>query len=210
MPPFLRSKDRKDLGGDTLKEVFMGYIKDEGAYKDYISTSFLDVKNRVLRLHGKIVDTEGAIQLSDLIYMNSKSKKDPIHCYISSYGGSVHGGLALVDLFHYIEAPIYTYCLGHCMSMGAILLSQGTPGHRHAFKHSTIMIHEVSSGTMGTVTDMEVDTKESKRLNRLLAELLSKSTGKSISRVQRDIKKDFFLSAKDALEYGIVDKIIGE
>lgn len=184
-----------------------GLIRLKTRNTSLVSPDSFDLEKRIIKL--SLIDAiEGKNYLSSLLWLDSQSKQDPIHCYISSFGGSVHGGLALIDAFNYIKAPIYTYCLGHAMSMGAVLLAQGTKGHRYAFKNSTIMIHEVSSFALGTISDIEVSTKEAKRLNTLLATILSEATGKSISKIQKDIKKDFYLSAYEAQKYGIVDKVI--
>lgn len=190
----------------------MAHVRNKdyfGISRDYVDTGDVLYSKRILQVSGNVGSTEGADLLADLLCLE-QIDITPIHLYVSSFGGSVHGALALIDIMNHMKPAVHTYSLGHSMSAGAWIVSQGTPGFRYAFPNSTLMIHQVSSGGMGKIDDLEISTKETKRLNTLLVAMLAKATGKSPSKINKDTKQDLYLSAQDALKYGLVDKIIGE
>lgn len=148
--------------------------------------------------------TDTIISLQYLQALNNK----PIKLYINSPGGSVDSGLALYDAIKNSKSPIHTVCNGLAASMGAVLLGAGKKGHRYANKHARIMIHQPSGGFIGKSSDMENYASEIVRMRKLINELLAKDTGQTVKKVSIDTEKDFFMTADEALKYGLIDKII--
>ena len=146
--------------------------------------------------------------VAQLLYLESQDPDKDIQCYITSTGGSVTAGMAIYDTMQYVKCDVSTICIGLAASMGAFLLSAGTKGKRLALPNSEIMIHQPSAGTQGQITDMALHLKRlevvKKRMNRILAE----NTGKSIEQVTADCERDNFMSAQEALEYGLIDRVI--
>ena len=166
------------------------------------------LKERIIMISGEVNENMASVVVSQLLYLQSESQDTPIHMYINSPGGSVVDGLAIVDTMNLISCPVYTYCIGQCASMGSIFLVSGEKGHRYALPNSRIMIHQVSGGSQGTYEDMKRSINEAGRLNELLAGILAKGTEKSLKEIKKDMDRDYFMGANEALEYGIVDKVI--
>ena len=166
------------------------------------------LKDRIIMISGEVNETMASVVVSELLYLQSEDPDAPIHMYINSPGGSVVDGLAIVDTMNLISCPVYTYCIGQCASMGSIFLVSGENGHRYALPNSRIMIHQVSGGSQGTYEDMKRSINEAGRLNELLAGILANGTSKSLEDVKKDMDRDYFMGANEALEYGIVDKVI--
>lgn len=166
------------------------------------------LKDRIIMISGEVNEAMASVVVSQLLYLQSENKESPIYMYINSPGGSVVDGLAIVDTMNLISCPVYTYCVGQCASMGSIFLVSGEKGHRYALPNSRIMIHQVSGGSQGTYEDMKRSIDEAGRLNELLANVLANGTGKSLKEVKKDMDRDYFMSADEALKYGIVDKVL--
>ena len=166
------------------------------------------LKDRIIMISGEVNEAMASVVVSELLYLQSEAPETPIHVYINSPGGSVVDGLAIVDTMNLISCPVYTYCVGQCASMGSIFLVSGEKGHRYALPNSRIMIHQVSGGSQGTYEDMKRSINEAGRLNELLANVLANGTGKSLKEVKNDMDRDYFMSADEALKYGIVDKVL--
>ena len=166
------------------------------------------LKDRIIMISGEVNEAMASVVVSELLYLQSEDPEAPIHIYINSPGGSVVDGLAIVDTMNLISCPVYTYCVGQCASMGSIFLVSGEKGHRYALPNSRIMIHQVSGGSQGTYEDMKRSINEAGRLNELLANVLANGTGKSLKEVKKDMDRDYFMSAEEALKYGIVDKVL--
>ena len=166
------------------------------------------LKDRIIMISGEVNEAMASVVVSELLYLQSEDPNAPIHVYINSPGGSVVDGLAIVDTMNLISCPVYTYCVGQCASMGSIFLVSGEKGHRYALPNSRIMIHQVSGGSQGTYEDMKRSINEAGRLNELLANVLANGTGKSLKEVKKDMDRDYFMSADEALKYGIVDKVL--
>lgn len=163
--------------------------------------------DRILFLGGPIDDYIANVTQAQLLYLASVSD-EPIKIYINSPGGTVYDGLAIYDTMQYIPNKIETYCVGLAASMGAVLLSAGTPGHRNMLKHSRVMIHQPLGGTYGQATDIEIDTKQILELKSELIDILSVHTGKDYETVRAACERDYWMNSKHALEFGIVDNII--
>ena len=166
------------------------------------------LKDRIIMISGEVNETMASVVVSELLYLQSEAPETPIHVYINSPGGSVVDGLAIVDTMNIISCPVYTYCVGQCASMGSIFLVSGEKGHRYALPNSRIMIHQVSGGSQGTYEDMKRSINEAGRLNELLANVLANGTGKTLKEIKKDMDRDYFMSADEALKYGIVDKVL--
>ena len=143
-----------------------------------------------------------------MLFLESEDPEKTIHLYVNSPGGDVAAGLAIYDTMHYINAPVATLCAGRAMSMGAVLLAAGEPGHRAALPHASILIHQPLGGARGQASDIEIHAKEIVRLRSVLTGILVKHTGQDEERVRLDSDRDYYLTAEEALEYGIIDRIV--
>jgi ATP-dependent Clp protease protease subunit len=166
------------------------------------------LKERIIFLGTPINDEISNLIVAQLIFLDSEDSEKDIHMYINSPGGSVTAGMAIYDTMQYVNAPITTICLGQAASMGAFLLAGGAPGKRMSLPNSRIMIHQPLGGAQGQASDIEIQAKEILRMKRRLNELLSIHTKQDIKKVEEDTERDFFMSAKEAKEYGIIDSII--
>lgn len=168
------------------------------------------LKDRIVFLGTPIDDTVANIIIAQLLFLESEDPKKDIQLYINSPGGSVYSGLAIYDTMQYIKPNVVTTCVGIAMSMGAIILAGGTKGKRFSLPNSRIMIHQLSGGFQGPAADIEIQAKEALSLRQRLDEILSKHTGQSLKKVSQDTDRDFFMTSKDAKDYGIIDNIIEE
>ncbi len=165
------------------------------------------LKDRIILLGTPIDDNVANLVIAQLLFLQAESPNQDINLYINSPGGSVTAGLAIYDTIQTISCDVKTVCLGQCASMGAVLLAAGTPGKRFALPHSRIMIHQPWGGAEGTAADIEIQSKEIIRLRSILNTILSRHTGKELKKIERDTNRDFFMSAAEAVEYGIVDSV---
>ncbi len=166
------------------------------------------LKERIIFL-GDHVDSHSAnLIVAQLLFLQNEDAKKDIFLYINSPGGSVYDGLAIYDTMQHVKCDIQTVGIGLQASMGAFLLSSGTKGKRFVLPHSKVMIHQPSSGTRGKVSDMEIDLKESLALRHLLNEILAKNTGQKLSQIEKDVDRDYWMNADEAVKYGLVDKVI--
>jgi len=166
------------------------------------------LKDRIIFLGEDVNSASANVIVAQLLFLAHDDPKKDIKLYINSPGGSVYDGLAIIDTMNFIEPDVQTIGIGLQASMGAMLLSCGAKGKRFVLPNSRIMIHQPSSGTEGKITDQEIMLKEGIFLKKRLAEIFAKNTGKSLEQVEKDMDRDNWMSAEEALEYGIVDKII--
>ena len=166
------------------------------------------LRDRIIMCHGPVEDNMASLIVSQLLFLQSEDSSKPIHLYINSPGGSVISGLGIIDTMNIVSCPVYTYCFGQCASMGLMILSCGDKGNRYVLENARIMGHTVSSGCEGKIQDMRIAVEESNRLNDLLMSMLAKNSGKSIEEIKRDMDRDFFMSADEAVKYGLVDKVL--
>jgi ATP-dependent Clp protease protease subunit len=143
-----------------------------------------------------------------LLFLESEDPEKDIHFYVNSPGGSVSAGLAIYDTMQYIRPPVSTLCVGQAASMGALLLAAGEKGKRFALPYSRIMIHQPLGGAQGQATDIDIQAREILRVREQLNNIIARHTGQSIKRIEKDTDRDFFMTAKQAVEYGIVDEVI--
>jgi ATP-dependent Clp protease protease subunit len=168
------------------------------------------LKDRIIFLGEDVNSHTANLVVAQMLFLEAEDPKKDILFYINSPGGSVYDGLAIYDTMRHITCDIQTFGIGLQASMGAFLLSSGTKGKRYILPHSKVMIHQPSSGTRGKVTDMEIDLKESLKVKQQLNEILAKNTGQKLSKIEQDADRDYWMSAQEAKDYGIVDKVIAK
>ena len=166
------------------------------------------LKDRIVFIDGEINDTMSDLIVAQILFLESENPDKDISIYINSPGGSVTAGLAIYDTMKYVKCDIQTICMGQAASMAAILLAGGTKGKRYALPSSRIMIHQPRGGVEGQESDISILAKEIIRLKKLSIEYLSNDTGKSVEKIAEDIERDFFMSAQEGKEYGIVDHVM--
>jgi ATP-dependent Clp protease protease subunit len=165
------------------------------------------LNERIIFLGTPIDDQIANLLIAQLIHLESEDPDKDISIYINSPGGSVYAGLAVYDTMQYVKPDIQTVCVGMAMSMGAVLLAGGTPGKRMALPNSKILIHQVSSGFQGQATDIEIQAREVINIKRRLEEILAEHTNQEQEKVSRDMERDYFMTAEEAKEYGIIDVV---
>jgi ATP-dependent Clp protease protease subunit len=166
------------------------------------------LKERIIFLGGGIDDNVANLIIAQLLFLEAEDPDKDIHLYINSPGGVVTSGMAIFDTMRYIKAPVSTICVGQAASMGAFLLAAGEKGKRFSLDHSRIMIHQPLGGFQGQATDIHIHAKEILRMKDELNSILSELTGQNVEKVAADTERDYFLSAAEAKEYGIIDAIV--
>jgi ATP-dependent Clp protease protease subunit len=168
------------------------------------------LKDNIIFMGTAIDDSVANAVVAQMLFLESEDPDKDIQIYINSPGGSVTAGLAIYDTMQFVKNDIVTYCIGQAASMGAHLLAAGTKGKRFALPSARIMIHQPSGGAQGQASDIEISYKEIQRLKENLAGALAKHTGQNLKKVMKDMDRDFFMSADEAMEYGIIDKVLSE
>ncbi|KAG2050167.1 hypothetical protein BDR06DRAFT_960502 [Suillus hirtellus] len=173
------------------------------------------LRERVIMLYGPIRDTDSALTVAQLLFLEAEDSSKPIHLYINSPGGSVTAGLAIYDTMQYVSSPIHTYCVGQACSMGSLLLAAGEKGKRHCLPNASIMIHQPSGGASGQASDIAIHAKEILRVRHLLTSIyqrhcakVEESEASGLERFERALERDYFMTAQEALNFGIVDGIL--
>src|SRR5579871_766532 len=167
------------------------------------------LKNRIVFLGTPIDDVVANLIVAQLLYLAQEDPDREIQMYINSPGGQVDAGLAIYDTMHLIQPQVATTCIGMAASMGAVLLAGGAKGKRSALPNSRILIHQTSAGFQGTAADIEVQAREILRMNARLQEMMAADTGQTVERIGADINRDYWMSAREARDYGVVDLIVG-
>ena len=191
------------------KDYMIPYVveqtgKGERTY-DIYSRLLLD---RIVFISGEVSDEMANAVVAQLLFLQSQDAKKQINVYVNSPGGSVTAGLAIYDTMQFVTCPIATFCIGQAASMGAVLLTAGSKGLRHALPNSRIMIHQPWGGAEGKASDIEITAKEILRLKEILNGILAKHSGKKLEDVVKDTDRDHFMSAGEAKEWGLIDKVI--
>lgn len=166
------------------------------------------LKERIIFLGTPIDDQVANTIIAQLLHLEREDPDRDISIYINSPGGSVHAGLAIYDAMRLNHCDVATYCVGICASMATVILSSGHPGKRYAMPNATIHMHQVISGTRGQASDIEIEARETIRLNDLLRDILAANTGQDADRIRRDFDRNFYLDAQQAKEYGMIDEIL--
>ena len=166
------------------------------------------LKDRIVFIDGEINDAMADLVVAQILFLESENPEKDISIYINSPGGAVTAGLAIYDTMKYVKCDIQTICMGQAASMAAILLAGGTKGKRYALPSSRVMIHQPRGGVEGQESDISILAKEIIRLKKLSIEYLAKDTGKSTDKIAEDIERDFFMSAQEAADYGVIDHVM--
>ena len=168
------------------------------------------LRERIIFLGTPIDDMVANLVVAQLLLLDSENPEKDIMLYINSPGGSVTAGFAIYDTMQHIRSDVSTICLGQAASMGAFLLSSGTKGKRLALPHSRVLIHQPLGGAQGQATDIEIQAAEIIRIKKALNEILSQNTGKTLKKIEKDTDRDYIMTPEEALEYGMIDKIISK
>jgi len=166
------------------------------------------LEERIIFLAGTITDSVANLVIAQILFLASKDAKKDIKLYVNSPGGSVTAGLAIYDTMQYVSCDISTICIGMAASMGATLLAAGEKGKRFALPNSEILLHQVAGGIKGQAADIEIEAKQILKIKGKLNQILVEHTGQPIKKVEKDTDRDFYLSAEEALKYGIIDQVI--
>jgi ATP-dependent Clp protease, protease subunit len=166
------------------------------------------LNERIVFLGTPIDDQIANLIIAQLLHLESEDPDKDIFLYVNSPGGSVYSGLAIYDTMQFVKPDVQTICIGIAMSMGALLLAGGTNGKRFALPNSKILIHQVSSGFQGQATDIEIQAREIINIKRRLEEIISHHTGQELEKVSKDMERDYFMTAEESTEYGIIDQVI--
>ncbi|MDO8674590.1 MAG: ATP-dependent Clp endopeptidase proteolytic subunit ClpP [Candidatus Omnitrophota bacterium] len=166
------------------------------------------LKDRIIFLGTGIDDTVANLVIAQMLFLQSEDSQKDINVYINSPGGSVTAGLAIYDTMQFVKPNVCTYCVGQASSMGAVLLTAGTKGKRYALPNARIMIHQPWGGTQGTASDISIQAEEILRMKDELNKILARHTGQAVEKVKKDTDRDFFMSAQEAKDYGLVDGVI--
>ena len=166
------------------------------------------LKDRIIFVNGEVEDNMSAIVVAELLFLDSADNTKPIHMYIQSPGGVVSAGMAIIDTMNIIKAPVYTYCVGMCASMGAMIFSQGTKGHRYILPNAELMIHQPLGGARGQATDILITAKNIEKTRTRLYKMLSDASGQPYDKVAEDCERDFWMDAEETKNYGLADIIL--
>jgi len=168
------------------------------------------LKDRIIFMGEQVVDDMANIIIAQMLFLESEDPDKDINVYINSPGGSITAGLAIYDTMQYIKPDIATICMGQTTSMAALLLAAGTKGKRYALPHGRVMIHQPLGGAQGQATDIDIHAREILKMRDELNDILAKHTGQDIEKIRKDTERDYFMSSKEAKEYGIIDKVISK
>jgi len=194
---------------------FMQPVFDSQSYQSVqrqrqLTLGDLLLENRIVFLQGEIHSGNANELVMKLLYLQSENRKKDIHFYLNSPGGDVVATLAIYDTMQILSCPVATYCVGQAASGGAVLLTGGAKGKRYALPHARVMLHQPWGGVQGQVSDIEIQANEILRNRHVLNEILASHSGQPIERIEKDTDRDFFLSAEEAKEYGLVDDILAK
>ena len=166
------------------------------------------LKDRIIFLSGEIDDMTANLVVAQMIFLEAEDPDKDIYMYINSPGGSVTAGMAIYDTMQYVKCDVSTICIGMAASMGAFLLTAGAKGKRKALPNSEIMIHQPLGGARGQATDIEIQARQNLKIKQKLTDIMAERTGQDLERLKADMERDFYMSADDALAYGILDEVI--
>jgi ATP-dependent Clp protease protease subunit len=188
-------------------------IQDSYSYQSYqrqrqLTLGDLLLENRIVFLQGEVYTGNANEVVMKLLYLQSENRRKDIHFYLNSPGGDVVATLAIYDTMQILSCPVSTYCVGQAASGAAVLLTGGTKGKRFALPHARVMLHQPYGGVGGQISDIEIQANEILRNREMLNEILARHSGQDIDRIAKDTDRDFFLSAEEAKEYGLVDEIL--
>ncbi len=193
---------------ETFSQLVPIVVEKEGHIERTYDIYSRLLKDRIVFIGSAVDDHVANLVVAQLLFLQSENKDQDISVYINSPGGSVTAGLAIYDTMQFVHCDVATYCVGQAASMGALLLTAGTKGKRHILPDARVMMHQPWGGTQGDATDITIQAEEIKRIKQRINELLAKHTGQPLKRVEKDTDRDFFMSAQEASDYGIVDEVV--
>jgi ATP-dependent Clp protease, protease subunit len=202
-------KQQGDLAMEIKNQTLVPIVVEKSGHAERAYDIFSRLlKDRIIFVGTGIDDVAANLIIAQLLFLQSEDANKDINLYINSPGGLVTAGLAIYDTIQYVKPDVCTYCIGQASSMGAVLLAAGTKGKRFALPFSRIMIHQPWGGTQGTASDISIQAKEILRIKEELIHVLAKHTSQTIDKIRQDSDRDFFMSAQEAKEYGIVDEVL--
>lgn len=166
------------------------------------------LNDRIIFVNGEIEDNMAAIVVAELLFLDSQDSEKPIHMYIQSPGGMVTAGMAIIDTMNLVKAPVYTYCVGMCASMGAMIFCQGDKGHRYILKNAEYMIHQPLGGARGQCTDIQITAKNIQKTKERLYKMLAEASGQPYEKIENDCERDYFMDAEETVAYGLADSVL--
>ncbi len=188
---------------------FVPYVVESSGREERVFDIYSRLlKDRIIFLQGQVDDYSANLIVAQMLYLQFEDPKADINLYINSPGGSVTAGMSIYDTMQFVTCDVATYCIGQAASMGAVLLTAGAKGKRHALPNARIMIHQPLAGTEGTTTEILIHAKEFIRLKKVLNEILSKHTGQTLDKIERETDRDNFLSAEESVSYGLIDRVL--
>ena len=194
----------KETAQNLVPMVVEQTARGERAYDIYSRL----LKERVVFIVGPVEDHMANLVVAQLLYLESDNPDKDIHLYINSPGGTVTAGLSIYDTMQFITSDVSTICVGQAASMGALLLTGGAKGKRHALPHSRIMVHQPSAGFQGQATDIDIHAKEVLELKRRLNKIMARHTGQTVEQIETDLERDNFMGGEDAVDYGLIDTVL--
>ncbi len=198
-----------DMLSKSYENVFVPSVIEKTGYgeRHYDIFSRL-LKDRIIFIGTPIEDTVSNLVIAQMLFLQNENKNQDINIYINSPGGSITAGLAIYDTMQFVQCDVATFCVGQAFSMGAVLIAAGTKGKRYGLPHTRIMLHQPWGGTRGTATDISIQAEEIMFMKKCLNEILVKHSGQPMGKIEKDFDRDFYMSAKEAKEYGIIDEVI--
>ena len=195
--------------GVALTMPLIPYVVEKSGREERVFDIYSRLlKDRIVFMGSGVNDEVANAIVAQLLFLQSEDPKGDVHLYLNSPGGSVSAGLAIYDTMQFITCDVATYCIGQCASMGAILLTAGTKGKRHALPNARIMIHQPLAGMEGTAEEILIHAKEFKRVKSRMNQILIKHTGHELEKIENDTDRDCFMTAVEAMEYGLIDRVI--
>jgi len=196
-------------GDAPARNTLIPYVVEKSGREERVYDIYSRLlKDRIVFLGSTVTDELANTVVAQLLFLQSEDPKADVHLYINSPGGSVSAGLAVYDTMQFITCDVATYCIGQAASMGAILLTAGTRGKRHALPNARIMIHQPLAGMEGTAEDILIHAKEFKRIKERINQILIKHTGHDLAKIEADTDRDRFMTATEAMEYGLIDQVV--
>jgi ATP-dependent Clp protease protease subunit len=166
------------------------------------------LRDRIIFVNGEVEENMAAVIVAELLFLDSEDHEKPIHMYIQSPGGACTAGFSIIDTMNLISAPVYTYCVGMCASMGAMIFSQGEIGHRYMLSNAECMIHQPLGGAKGQCTDIQIAAQNIQKTKERLYNMLADASGKTYEEIQKDCERDFWMNAQETVEYGLADSVL--
>ncbi len=196
------------MNDHTIRNIIPAVIETTPRGERMYDIYSMLLKERIVFLGTPIFDQVANSIIAQLLHLEREDPERDISIYINSPGGQVHAGLAIMDAMQLNRCDVATYCVGVCASMATVLLSAGTPGKRYSMPHSTIHMHQAMGGAQGQASDIEIEAREAIRINDKLRNILATNTGQDPERIRRDFDRNFYMTAQQAVEYGVIDEIL--